>query len=122
MRNASPRRNSAPTSPAENDSALGLFLAILAEMPAAQRNAILNLLDFLSGLPREELALVAKAAQPYLTDEEIADLCAVSVRQVQRWERFKAFKPTAADYWRDHRQTWFTPDDPALRMDGTSAH
>ena len=108
-----PRRDSAPDPSFNNDQILGLFMAILATMPAAQRNAILSLLDFLNGLPKEELALVAKAAQPHLTDEEIADLRGISVRQVYRWERFKAFKPTAADYPRHHRETSIWPDDPA---------
>jgi hypothetical protein len=100
-----------PDPPLESDSILGLFLAILATMPAAQRNAILSLLDFLNSLPREELALIAKAAQPHLTDAEIATLCGVSIRQVHRWKRYRSFKPKAADYWRDHQQTFYTSDD-----------
>ncbi len=105
--------DSAPPPSDDNHSILGLIMAILAAMPAAQCNAILTLLDFLNGLPREELALLAKAVQPHLTDPEIATLCAVSDRQLYRYKRFQAFKSSAADYWRDHRETSYRPDEPA---------
>jgi hypothetical protein len=88
-------------------------MAILVAMPAAQRNALLLLLDLLNRLPREELALIAIAVQPHLTNAEIAALTGVSERQVYRWERFQAFRPTAADYWRDHGDTYYLPDEPA---------
>jgi hypothetical protein len=104
-------RASPPGPSIDTDQSLGLFMTILAAMPAAQRNAILSLLDFLNGLPKEELALVAKAAQPHLTDQEVAMLCGVTVRQLYRYERYQAFKPSAAAYWRDHRETCYWPDE-----------
>jgi DNA-directed RNA polymerase specialized sigma24 family protein len=107
------RRDPVPAASADSDSILCLFLAILAAMSAAQRNALLTLLDFLNGLPREELALFAKAAQPHLTDDEVAQLCGVTSRTVRRWERYQAFKPKAADFWASQRQTCYQEDDSA---------
>ena len=106
-------RDPAPDSSINNESGLALLLAILAAMEAAQRNAILTLLDFLNSLPKENLALLAKTVQPHLTQAEIAALCGVSVRTVQRWDRLKEFWPCAADYWRDHRQRFYGDPDPA---------
>jgi DNA-directed RNA polymerase specialized sigma24 family protein len=114
MSDTSLRGSSPAPDPSEhNDSMIAIFMAILAAMPAAQRNALLLLLDFLNQLPREELAILAIAVQPHLTNAEIAALTGVCERQVYRWERFQAFRPTAADYWRDHQESFYLPDEPA---------
>jgi hypothetical protein len=109
---ALPRREPAPTPP-DDDLVLSSALSALAAMPAAQRNVILSLLDFLNGLPKEELALLAKAVQPHLTDKEVADLCGVRGRTLYRWERYQDFKLRLEDYLESKRRRWYLPDDSA---------
>ena len=73
-------------------------LQTLAAMPAARRNAYLSLIDFLAGMPKENLAVFAKAAMPELGDGEISALCGVTRRTLYRWARYREFKPRLADY------------------------
>lgn len=85
----------------------------LAAMPPPMRNARLLLIDAIHSLPNEELAIIAKAVQPHLTDEEIADLVGVTIRTVQRWGRYQSFKITLADYLESKRRQYYLSDDSA---------
>lgn len=85
----------------------------LAAMPPPMRNARLLLIDAIHSLPKEELAIIAKAVQRHLTDEEIADLVGVTIRTVQRWGRYQSFKETLADYLESKRRQYYLPDDSA---------
>ncbi len=85
----------------------------LAAMPPPMRNARLLFIDALLNLPNEELAIIAKAVQRHLTDEEIADLVGVTIRTVQRWGRYQSFKSTLADYLESKRRQYYLPDDSA---------
>jgi predicted metal-dependent hydrolase len=95
------------------DASLLRVIETLQAMPAARRNALLSLIDFFNDLPKEELAIVAKATQPQLTDEVVAGLCGVSIRTLYRWERFQRWKMTAEDYWESKQRQWTEPDDHA---------
>jgi hypothetical protein len=105
------RRESA-SNPADDGPVLPPGILELMAMPPARRNAILTLIDFITGQPKEELALVAKAVQPHLTDEEVAELCGVSRRTIYNWDRFQNFKPRLADYLEKRRQQFYLMDDP----------
>ena len=85
----------------------------LAAMPPPMRNARLLFIDAIHSLPNEELAIIAKAVQPHLTDQEVAALVGVTLRTVQRWERYQGFKTTLADYLESKRREFYLPDDSA---------
>ena len=112
-----PPRGDGPAPPSDNNSVLGLIMAVLAALPPAQLNAILCLLNLLNSLPKERLAALAKAAMPHLTKPEIATLCGVDLRTVQRWKRLKALWPRKADHWRSQHEQWYMPDDPPDLVD-----
>jgi DNA-directed RNA polymerase specialized sigma24 family protein len=99
--------------PLEEIPFLSHAVLALAAMPPPMRNARLLLLDALLSLPNEELAIIAKAVQRHLTDEEIAALVGVTIRTVQRWERYQSFKTTLADYLESKRRQYYLPDDSA---------
>lgn len=108
---ANPNRDTVRCMPALTQLS-SLAIDALMTMPPAQRNARLSLIDLLADLPKEELAILAKAVQPHLTDAEVARLCGVSRRTLYRWERYQRFKPRLADY-RDLKRQYDLPDDSA---------
>jgi hypothetical protein len=109
---ALPRRDSIPPLP-DDHPFLSPGILSLAAMPAAQRNARLLLIEFINSLPKEDLAIFAKTVQPHLTDEEVADLCGVSVRQMYRWDRYQSWKPTLHDYLEFKRRQMDMPEEDA---------
>lgn len=97
----------------EDSPFLSHAVLALAAMPPPMRNARLLFIDAIHNLPNEELAIIAKAVQRHLTDEEIAALVGVTVRTVQRWGRYQGFKTTLADYLESKRREYYLPDDSA---------
>jgi hypothetical protein len=97
--------------PPDDDLALSLITAALAELPRQDRNEILAFLDFWRELHREERALFAKSIKPDLTDEQIARLAGVNRRTVYRWGRYQGIKPRLADLRATKRR--HSPDDDA---------
>jgi len=95
----------------EDSPFLSDAIMALAAMPPPMRNARLLFIDAIHSLPNEELAIIAKAVQPHLTDQEIAALVGVTLRTVQRWGRYQGFKTTLADYLESKRQEYYLPDD-----------
>lgn len=102
-----------PSAKQIDDPVLSLIMEGLAAMPAAQRNARLMLLEYLNDMPKEQMALIAKAVQPHLTDGEVANLCGVSVRTLYRFKRYQSFKLRLADFWASARERWYMPAEPA---------
>ena len=69
----------------------------LAAMPRKDRHEILALLDFWRDLSRERRAMLAKIANPDLTDQQVSRLVGRTPRQLRRWKVYKRLKGKQAD-------------------------
>jgi phage terminase large subunit-like protein len=96
-----------------DDFFVSMPILALMTMPTSQRNAVLALIDLLINSRNEKVALVAICYQPHLTDEEVAELCGVSVYTVKhRWNKFQAYRPSIEDYLESKRGQYYLPDEP----------
>lgn len=108
-----------PTSPvvvqhaaSEEDRAFSIAVEALRALQRSERNAVINFLLRWLDLPSGRRAGLAVAAMPELSPAEVAVLCGKSVRQLDRYEEYRALKPTLEDYLEPKRRRWTMPEEP----------
>jgi hypothetical protein len=99
-----------PPSSQADDRAFAIALDRLSGLPHAERQAVVAFLSYWQGLPRERRAMLAKAARPDITDDDVARLIGRSLRQLYRYYGYQSFKPRRDDLRR--YRGFSNPDDP----------
>lgn len=93
------------------DMAFTIAVEALRALQQPRRNAIINFLSRWLELPPGRQAGLALAVMPELTPGEIAVLCGKSARQIDRYEEYRALKPTLEDYLESKRRSSVMPDE-----------
>jgi hypothetical protein len=95
----------------DDDRAYDIAIEALRKLPRPQRNAVINLLTRWLDLPPGRKAGLAVALMPDLPPAEVAMLCGKSVRQLDRYEEYRALKPTLEDYLESKRRRYSLPSE-----------
>ena len=95
----------------DDDRAFTMAVEALRKFHRPQRNAVINLLLRWLELPPGRQAGLVVAVMPELRPAEVAVLCGKSIRQLDRYEEYRALKPTLEDYLESKRQQWAMPDE-----------
>ena len=95
----------------EDDRVFTLAVDALRKLQRPQRNAVISLLLRWLELPPGRQAGLAIAVMPDLQPAEVAVLCGKSVRQLDRYEEYRALKSTLEDYLEPKRRRYSLPDE-----------
>ncbi len=96
----------------DEDHAFNVAVDALKKLPRAQRNAVVAFVLAWLKLRTAVRAVIAKFVQPHLSDNEVAVLCGVTLRTIQRSKQFQDFKPTLDDYLESKRRAYYMPEEP----------
>jgi hypothetical protein len=97
----------------DEDQSFALLLAHIARLPRAERWEMVAFLALWFDLPRQRRALLAKAAHPDMTDDQVGRLVGRHARTLRRWDRYQDLKPRRSDLRGSRRYRGLSnPDDP----------